>query len=224
MGLNITMIRHSFDQAKPLAERIADRFYENLWTDYPLSKVLFGGVDMEKQKKALMGAFIQIVEMLDQSPRLVEYLQAMGARHLYYGAEDLHFEWIGSTLLKTFGEFLGDSWTPPIVEQWTLAYQFIADHMKAGVESARAKEAEGAKNTTPKPVLLKVVEEEKKMDEQHQEKLTIDLPAGFQQKIRDAVQQAVDQYVEQEIRAALQSFEKKLDSQGIMSVLTRKSS
>ena len=137
MDLNISMIRDSFELAKPLADKIADRFYVNLWGDYPGSKALFGKVDMAQQKKALVGSLVQIVTLLDQPKRLTEYLQAMGARHVKYGAEDLHYDWVGASLLKTFGEFMGAAWTPPLVEQWKLAYGVIADTMKKGAHEAR---------------------------------------------------------------------------------------
>lgn len=224
MGLNIGMIRESFELAKPIADRIADRFYINLWGDQPLSKVLFEGVDMAKQKKALVGSLVQIVDSLDQPAKLTSYLQAMGARHLYYGTEEHHYEWVGAALLKTFGEFLGDSWTPVLVEQWTLAYKFIADTMKEGAKNARAKDQEKSKISSAKPVLKKVPDDDQKGDRSDGDKLTIDLPQGLRQKIHDAVQQSVDQYIENEIRLALSNVEKRLESQGLVGAVAKKAS
>jgi len=135
------MIRDSFELAKPIAARVAERFYENLWGDYPQSKGLFQKVDMAKQRNALVGSLVQIVDNLDQPQKLTNYLQAMGARHISYGTEELHYSWVGASLLKTFGEFLGDAWTPALRDQWTMAYKVISETMIQGAREGRGKKS-----------------------------------------------------------------------------------
>jgi hemoglobin-like flavoprotein len=222
MGLNIGMIRESFERVKPISERIADRFYTILWTDYPLSKVMFEGVDMAKQKNALIQGLGQIVDYLDSPPRLIDYLQAMGGRHHYYGAEEHHYEWVGESLLKAFGELLGDAWTPPLVEQWNMVLQFISDYMKKGALAAQEKEQEKNKTPAPKPVLVKLPEDAPKPTQSSPDRLTIELPTELRQKLHEAVQKAVDECVENEIRGALGEIEKRLETQGITGFLQKK--
>jgi len=138
MSLKVELIRESFDLAKPIADQVADKFYEFLWGDFPASQALFEGVKMETQKKALIGSLVYAVDHIDNPDKLVPYLQKMGERHVKYGAESEHYSWVGQSLLKTFAFFLKDAWTPELEQQWTLAYTFIAETMM-----------EGAANMTP---------------------------------------------------------------------------
>lgn len=132
MSLNVELIRASFEQAKPIAGKVADKFYEILWGDYPASKALFEGVKMETQKKALLGALTFSVDNVDNPEKLVPYLKKMGSRHIAYGTEEEHYAWVGQSLLKTFAFFFGDDWTDELEAEWTTAYTFIAETMLEG--------------------------------------------------------------------------------------------
>ena len=138
MELNVKMIRDSFAVAKPIAGDVANYFYKTLWEDYPQAKALFADAKMDKQKKALIGSLVFIVDNVDNPDKLVPYLKSMGERHVSYGTKEEHYGWVGSSLLKTFAYFFGDNWTAELEEQWTLAYNFIANTM-----------LEGAKNYSP---------------------------------------------------------------------------
>lgn len=144
MSLNIELIKASFEQAKPIAQKIADKFYEFLWEDYPTSKALFDGVKMDSQKKALINSLVFIVENLEEEEKLVQYLSSMGERHLKYGTQEEHYDWVGASLLKTFAFFFQDEWTDELEEQWSMAYNFIAQTM-----------IEGAKGSTPELSLIR---------------------------------------------------------------------
>ena len=134
MSLNIQLIRDSFEKAKPIADKVADKFYEFLWTDYPAAKPLFEGVPMKGQKKALIGSLVYIVDHVDQADKLVPYLKSMGERHVKYGTQPEHYDWVGSSLLKTFAFFFGEEWTDELQNEWTDAYNFIAETMISGAE------------------------------------------------------------------------------------------
>jgi len=136
MGISIQAIRSSFEIVKPLAKDVADRFYQNLFHDYPEAKELFAGVEMQKQKTALIGSLVTAVENLENPDTLTRFLLALGERHVRYGAEDIHYDWVGATLLKTFGEFLGEHWTDELQQQWAMLYEILADAMKAGAKNA----------------------------------------------------------------------------------------
>jgi hemoglobin-like flavoprotein len=140
MSLNIELLRSSFEKVKPIANDVADKFYENLWTDYPASKALFDGVDMKKQKGALLGSLVHIVDHLE-SEKLAGYLKNMGARHLKYNTEDEHYDLVGASLLKTFAYFFDDEWTEELELAWTDAYGVISSVMIEGANEAREKKA-----------------------------------------------------------------------------------
>ena len=132
MSLNIELIRESFEKAKPIAGEVADKFYEFLWGDYSQSKALFEGVNMDKQKKALIGSLVFIVDNVDNAEKLVPYLHSMGERHTAYGTQKEHYAWVGQSLLKTFAHFFGEDWTKELEGEWIKAYNFIAETMMEG--------------------------------------------------------------------------------------------
>lgn len=133
MAFDPQIIEDSFEQAKPIAADVADKFYEILWADYPQSKALFADANMAKQKMALMNSLTQIVDHVRDAEWLTDYLYKMGERHAKYGAQDEHFEWVGASLLKTFAHFFGDAWTDELQQNWLEAYQAIAGLMLPGL-------------------------------------------------------------------------------------------
>jgi len=46
----------------------------------------------------------------------------MGKRHVTYGTKDEHYQLVGRSLLKTFGQFLGGDWTPDLQNEWGKGY------------------------------------------------------------------------------------------------------
>lgn len=136
MSIDINIIRESFEKAKPIAVEIADKFYETLWSDFPAAKNLFLDSDMTKQKKSLIHSLIYVVDNIDEPQKLIPYLESMGERHLKYGTKEEHYDWVGSSLLKTFAHFFGQDWTEELKQQWTLAYSFIAETMKEGAKKS----------------------------------------------------------------------------------------
>jgi hemoglobin-like flavoprotein len=145
MSLNIELLRSSFEKVKPIANEVADKFYDFLWTDYPASKALFEGVDMKRQKGALLGSLVHIVDNLE-SEKLGGYLKNMGARHLDYDTAPEHYDLVGASLLKTFAFFFDDEWTEELSVAWTDAYGVISSLMIEGanerLEEEREKEEE----------------------------------------------------------------------------------
>lgn len=146
MGLNVELLRASFEKAKPIAGEVADKFYEHLWGDYPQSKALFKNVKMPNQKKALVGSLVFIVDNLENPEKLSEYLGAMGGRHVGYGTQPEHYEWVGASLLKTFAYFFGDDWTEELNNAWADAYGAITQLMLAGAEEVAPTAIQGPNN------------------------------------------------------------------------------
>lgn len=206
------MIRDSFELAKPSAEKIADRFYVNLWGDFPLSKPLFEGVDMAKQKSALVSSLVQVVDNLDQPTKLENLLHGLGERHTKYGTEIHHYEWVGVSLLKTFGEFFGDAWTPTLKDQWSQAYQVIADTMKAGARTTKSKAEAQVPLAAVKLESVKRIQLSQQ-PQLHEMGIHAELPLQFKTKIRETIQKLVEKQIEAEIENALRDAEKQFDTQ-----------
>lgn len=137
MGVNIKMITESFELIKPNADKVADKFYETLFKDFPQAKPLFKGVNLEKQKIALINSLVFSVSHLKKLDELEKYLKGLGARHVDYGAADEHYDWVGQSLLKTFKHFLKQKWTKRLSKEWESLYSVMADIMKEGAEERR---------------------------------------------------------------------------------------
>ena len=210
MTLNVAAIRTSFARIQPDAGRFVDRFYENLWGDYPDSRGLFAQVDMPRQKTALAKSLETIVNQLEDSDRLVAYLKGLGERHIAYGTEPPHYALVGASLLKTFREFLGEDWTPALEGEWTMAFGIIADVMQLG-----AREAAGKPRASRSP--LKVVAETR--TDPSALPLRVELPAELKKSIRTKVREQVKALINHEIRAAIAEEERALTSLGVEAYL-----
>lgn len=151
MSLNIQIIRESFNAVKPHAQDVVDHFYSELFKNYPGVKPLFQKVDMKRQKSALIGSLVHIVDSLDNIDHLQDYLKKMGARHIRYGTLEEHYPAVGKTLIETLAYFFEDQWTAEVNAQWTMAVDFIAGAMIAGAQQERSQSSNNVVSLVPSP-------------------------------------------------------------------------
>ncbi len=137
-GLKVELLEQSFELVKPKADEFVASFYDNLLTDYPAAKPLFAHTSMPKQQQMLKGALVMVVENLRKPEVLSKSLGGLGARHVKYGALPEHYPLVGSSLLKTLGEYAGDAWTPELEGAWTDAYGAIAELMLEGADYSKS--------------------------------------------------------------------------------------
>lgn len=148
--LNVELLETSFAQVKPVATEFADRFYNNLFTDYPAAQPLFANTDIKQQSNKLLQSLILVVDNLRKPEVLGDTLTGLGARHVKYGALPEHYPLVGNTLLKTFAEFLGTEWTDEVRQAWVEAYDAISTIMLDGADYTHADLA--LASAPPKPV------------------------------------------------------------------------
>jgi hemoglobin-like flavoprotein len=212
MELNIKTIQDSFAEAKPIANDVVTHFYSTLWTDYPESRALFAKVDMERQKKQLIASLVYIVDHLSEPERLQSYLEAMGERHARYGTEDIHFEWVGASLLKTFAYFFGDQWTDELAGQWTLAINAIATHMKNGLARARSSQSQKTDSTVVRPLHA---------DKKKSTEVEDFLPSDARERIRTSVREVIQGLIQEEVQRVLAEELAKVSSDQIRELLKK---
>jgi hemoglobin-like flavoprotein len=188
MSIDYKAIRASFAKAKPAALEIVERFYEILFADFPAAKPLFAAVRMDAQKKALVRGLVFVVDHIDNPGKRDPYLKSMGARHVGYGVRDVHYDWVGQSLLKTFAEAFGSSWTPELESQWTQAYGVIAATMLEGARAAPPERAEA-------PVIPLAREETSP---------PLTLSAELRLQMRNAVRAAVQEVLQNEVQLVLE--------------------
>ena len=116
-------------------------FYKNLFEAGPeLPNTLFKGVDMTQQPVKLLNMINIAVGMLDKPEELLAALRNLGEGHAAYGCEEEHYPIVGSALIKTLSQGLGDAFTPEVEAAWTALYGTIQTAMLEGAATERGQE------------------------------------------------------------------------------------
>ncbi len=164
MSLNIPLIRSSFEAVKPISNEAMTHFYETLFQNFPAVKPLFAHTDLERQKKSLIHALAYIVDHLDDSDHLVEYLKKLGSSHVKYSIQDEHYPMIGQSLLSTLKFFFKGNWNAELEMEWTHAYQLISDSMRLGasakLKGASSSEVKDSIQITARNLLIQSIEKQ----------------------------------------------------------------
>ncbi|HHP7231366.1 MAG TPA: globin family protein [Xenococcaceae cyanobacterium] len=139
MSLKVELLEQSFEAIKPNADAFVSSFYDNLFTANPEAKPLFTTTDMEAQKQKLLKSLVLVVENLRMPDVLENALRGLGARHIEYGALPEHYPLVGSALLTTFEQYLGDKWTLEVKQAWIDAYGAISQIMLDGADYSQVE-------------------------------------------------------------------------------------
>jgi hemoglobin-like flavoprotein len=136
MTLQIELLETSFQAIAPHGEAFVTAFYERLFTNYPQTRAFFASTDMKEQRKKLLGALILVIQNLRKPEVLTSALKGLGQRHVKYGVQPEHYPIVGTILLETFADFLGEDWTPEYHDAWVQAYKAICSIMLEGTRMA----------------------------------------------------------------------------------------
>lgn len=131
----IAHVQRTFAQVRPIADTAAQLFYSRLFMLDPGLKPLFKG-EMTKQGQMLMSMIGSAVAGLSNLEKLAPIVRNLGARHVAYGVTDDHYATVGTALLWTLEQGLGEDFTPEVHEAWSAAYTILAETMKAGADEA----------------------------------------------------------------------------------------
>jgi hemoglobin-like flavoprotein len=132
-----TLVQTTWAQVVPIADTAASLFYNRLFEIDPSLRVLFTS-DINEQGKKLMTMIGVAVRGLDKLDEIVPAVQALGKRHGGYGVTDEHYATVAAALLWTLEKGLGEAYTPPVAEAWTVTYTLLADVMKAASKEPAA--------------------------------------------------------------------------------------
>jgi len=136
MALQIELLETSFQKIAPQGEAFVTAFYERLFTNYPQTRAFFASTNIKEQRKKLLGALILVIQNLRKPEVLTSALKGLGQRHVEYGVRLEHYPIVGTILLETFADFLGDDWTPEYRNAWAQAYEAICSIMLEGASTA----------------------------------------------------------------------------------------
>ena len=133
----IALIQTSWAQVEPISETAARLFYDRLFQTAPEVRPLFTS-DITEQGRKLMAMIGMVVKALPRLAEIVPNVQTLGRRHAAYGVRAEHYAIVGSALLWTLAQGLGEGFTNKHAVAWNEAYGLLADTMLAGADEALA--------------------------------------------------------------------------------------
>ena len=136
----IQVIQETFAQVELISEPAAALFYDRLFTLDPSLRRLFTS-DMQQQGHRLMQMIAVAVRGLTDLERLIPAVRVLGQRHAGYGVEPHHYGTVGTALLWTLEQGLGDAFTPEARAAWTTVYGILAGAMLEGASEAASPPA-----------------------------------------------------------------------------------
>jgi hemoglobin-like flavoprotein len=134
--MDIPLLRSSFDQLKPQADDLAQRFYARLFSTYPQVRPLFRTNDFAEQRRKLMASVAAVVSMVDRPEQLRPVLATMGRQHAELGVQPRQYDFVRASMLAAMADSLGERWTAELSHTWDEALRFVSDEMCAGARAA----------------------------------------------------------------------------------------
>ena len=136
----ISLVEDSFRTVFPIRDAAAAIFYRRLFALDPGLRKLFAQTDLAEQGRKLMASLAFVVGGLKNAETIVPAVEALARRHVGYGVETGHYRTVGTALVGTLDEGLGEAFTPDVREAWTAAYGLLSGVMlaAAGTEAAMA--------------------------------------------------------------------------------------
>lgn len=128
--IQIQLVRDSWAQVKPIQAAAADLFYGRLFELAPETRPLFKR-DIHVQGAMLMKMLDTVVASLDRLPELLPVAGQLARRHVGYGVQPRHYDTVGTALLWTLEQGLGQAFTPHVRQAWLSAYTTLACAMKS---------------------------------------------------------------------------------------------
>jgi hemoglobin-like flavoprotein len=85
---------------------------------------------MPAQRQKLVTMLHDLVDALDNPPRLVPEAAALARRHVTYGVTDAQYDSVGAALIHAFAEILGEAFSDDARAAWSEAYVLLASIMR----------------------------------------------------------------------------------------------
>jgi hemoglobin-like flavoprotein len=133
----MALVRDSWLSVAAIAPRAAALFYANLFRAHPALEPMFKS-DLGQQGRKLMHMIGTAVAHMDKPDALEPLLQELARRHLARGVEAAHYASVGTALLDTLAQGLGDRYDPALHAAWAALYTQLSETMIAAAYPATA--------------------------------------------------------------------------------------
>jgi hemoglobin-like flavoprotein len=124
----VKIVQDSFAKVAPIADQAATMFYDRLFEVAPSVRAMFPS-DLTGQRKKLIATLAVVVNGLSNLESVLPAVSALAIRHVAYGAKAEHYPVVGSALLWTLEQGLGEAWTAEVAAAWTAAYGTLSGYM-----------------------------------------------------------------------------------------------
>jgi methyl-accepting chemotaxis protein len=131
INMDVASLKQSFYMISLKKEEFAHSFYQRLFTYYPAVAPLFAYTNMKRQENSLMATLAAVVAGVERGDNLIPTVQKLGTKHHQYGVKPEYYPLVGSVLLETFHEYLGQNFTTQMQDAWNQAYELISEQMIA---------------------------------------------------------------------------------------------
>ncbi len=123
------LVRASFRQLAPTADRAAELFYTRLFSLRPELRSLFKH-DLGLQRQKFLHTLETLVNSLDRFDVLLPEAAELGHRHIQYGVLNAHYEAVGEALIGAIREELSGYFTAEVEQAWVALYALVSSAMK----------------------------------------------------------------------------------------------
>jgi hemoglobin-like flavoprotein len=121
---SVAIAQRSFELVKPNVDAFSRAFYARLFEIDPALEILFPA-DLEAQRSKLIAMLDSMVAHLSDWDTLLAETQALGARHVEYGAQPHHYVEVGLALIWALERHLGPDFTPEVGVSWREVYDVL---------------------------------------------------------------------------------------------------
>jgi hemoglobin-like flavoprotein len=126
----IQLVQTTWKRLLPIQNEAARLFYDRLFALDPSARALFRSGDLREQGRKLTAMITTAVNGLNRIDTILPAVRELGGRHAGYGVTADHYETVGTALIWTLEQGLGDDFTPEVRAAWFDVYSLLANTMK----------------------------------------------------------------------------------------------
>jgi hemoglobin-like flavoprotein len=135
-------IQETFEQIRPVRERVGEMLNQRLLEKVPAVGPLFGPEPLTIPGDRLIEALEYLVDRLETWPAISEKAAELGAQHAELGVQADQYAAVGAALIGTLREVLGAGFTEEAEEAWEDFYTDLSLAMERGGRNPVEKDAE----------------------------------------------------------------------------------
>lgn len=121
------LLRELLEDVIATKPQFVARVYARLFLEHPELKDLFHRSSPEAQQKMFAQKLMMLVDVLEDPARLRSELASVATSHRSYGITREMYDWVGTALLETVTESLGDRATAAQLESLVGAWKTLTD-------------------------------------------------------------------------------------------------